>query len=156
MGFVVATESAPKPRAYSRPQALSPTSRKSSALRSLMLCLVSMFSAQHFITSSSRRNFARFQTRLLSRVIPVASSSALVIKHCLLSVPLTCLAPLRCSLAFLLPTCQFIYFSINGCEEFEILLILFFLKLHDFLVFVSISYIGTVFLYRLTSIYLMC
>ena len=28
--------------------------------------------------------------------------------------------------------CQFINSSINGCEEFETLLILFFLKLHDF------------------------
>ena len=33
-------------------------------------------------------------------------------------------------------SCQFIDSSVNGCEEFEILLILFFLKLHGF----SVSY----------------
>jgi len=40
-----------------------------------------------------------------------------------------------------LHVCQFIDFSIYGCEEFEILLILFFLKLHGFLVFVPVLYI---------------
>ena len=34
-------------------------------------------------------------------------------------------------------------FSINSCDDFEILLILFFLKLHSFSVFVLISYIST-------------
>jgi len=51
----------------------------------------------------------------------------------------------------LLTTClPVINSSINGCEEFEILLILFFLKLHDFSVFVTNSCIDIVILYRLT------
>jgi len=46
---------------------------------------------------------------------------------------------------------------INGCDEFEILLILvFFLKLLVFSIFVPISYIGTVFLYRLSCFHLLC
>ena len=63
------------------------------------------------------------------------------VKHCLLFVPPACLAPLGCSLSYLSPCCQFIDSSINGCEKFKILLILFFLKLHDFSVFVPILYI---------------
>jgi len=51
---------------------------------------------------------------------------------------------------------QFIDSSINGCEEFKILLILYFLKMHDFLVFVQIPYISTVFLYRLACFCLTC
>ena len=48
------------------------------------------------------------------------------VKHCLLSVPPACLAPLGCLLACLLLDRQFNFSSINGYEEFEISLILFF------------------------------
>ena len=59
-------------------------------------------------------------------------------------------------LACLLPDRQFSLSSINGCKKFEILLILFFHKLYGFLVVVPTSYIGIIFMYRLTCLYLTC
>ena len=47
--------------------------------------------------NSPRRDAARFQTRILCRVILVVPSSTLVIKHCLLFVPPACLALPDCS-----------------------------------------------------------
>ena len=47
-----------------------------------------------------RRNCAEFQTRSLSRVIPVAPPSALVIKFCSLFVPPAFLAPFVCGLSY--------------------------------------------------------
>jgi len=63
---------------------------------------------------SPRRNSAGFQTRILSWVIPIAPRSALVIKHCSLDVPLTCLILLDC--AWL--SCSI--YSFAGYEKFEI------------------------------------
>jgi len=58
-------------------------------------------------------------------------------------------------LASLLKSCLPVYpFFYYGCKEFWNLI--YTVRLHGFLVFVLISYINTVFLYRLTCFYLMC
>ena len=76
MGFVVATKSVSRPRAYSSPRALLPTSSKkecAQTVRSLMLRLVGMLSAQRFTTSSSR---AELYQILDSSFKPSQSSSS--------------------------------------------------------------------------------
>ena len=114
--------------------------------------LVGTFSAQRFTTRFVQARccqifYSHFKS---SRPGNLARRSS--VKHCLLSVPPDCLVPLGCLFACLLPACQSINSSINGYEEFEIFLILFFLKLHGFLVFVP----STIFLYCLTCLHIPC
>jgi len=101
IAFVVAIESALRPRTYSSLRALAHFLERGvnldhqvSYARPSLACLA----LNALSLDSSRRNSAGFYTRLLSRVIPVGLSSVLVIKHCLLSMPPACLASLGCSL----------------------------------------------------------
>ena len=81
MGFVVATESALRSRAYFSLQALAYYLKKEVRLdrQVSQLRLVRMFSANALPLNLSRRDVARFFTHTLSRVVPVTSPDALVL-----------------------------------------------------------------------------
>ena len=96
MGFMVATESALGPRAYFSLQALTHYLEREVRLEHqvFQLRLLGMFSALPL--DWSRRDAAIFPIRILNRVVPVTSPSALVTKHCSLFVPPACSALLDC------------------------------------------------------------
>ena len=100
MGFVVAIESAPKPRAYFNLRALAHYLGREVRLdrHVSQLCLVGMLSAQRFITRFVQARccqifYSHFKLSHPGNLIRRSSA-----KHYLLSIPPACLAPLGCHL----------------------------------------------------------
>jgi len=100
MGFVVATETALRPQAYFILWALAHyLERKVRLDRQVsQLSLVGMLSAQHCIT----RFILTELCQILDSPFKLSHSSSSIrrssVKHCLLSIPPACLAPLGCHL----------------------------------------------------------
>ena len=158
MGFVVAIESAPKPRAYFSLRALAyylgravRLDRQVSQLR-----LVGMLSAQRFTTRfvqarCCRIFYSHFKSSRPGNLVRRSS-----VKHYLLSIPPACLAPLECRLFANYLLASLLILLLMVVKSLKSYLYYFFLKLRGLLVFVPNLYISTIFLCRLTCLHIPC
>jgi len=126
MDFVVATESALRPRAYFNFRTLAHYLKREVRIdrQVFQLRLVGMLSAQRFTT---RFVYARCCQIFYSHFKPSRSDNLakrFSVKHYLLYVPSACLTLLGCRLLANYLLASLLIF-INGCEELKILLILF-------------------------------